>query len=254
MKTASKLLLLLLPLLLLTGLLPVSAEDLPKQLTYTFTDDAPEVNAQELFLSIYDGECDIRIEGARASWDFFYENIFRSTDKWRTFSASVGVVPAAESALEPVIVTALSGAAAYYIDFRDGDLYPGTAVVTVALADIADPAAAYLLYEVVPDGTLRAIADGLSLGNDGMLSLTLTEAHDFLLAAASEETAAALSAYAYVPDYEAADSFFAGANIGWIVFFIVIGLLLVGGAIYLVVVRVIQKKRKAAIKLAAKKK
>jgi len=143
-----------------------------------------------------------------------------------------------------VIVTALSGAAAYYIDFRDGDLYPGTAVVTVALADIADPAAAYLLYEVVPDGTLRAIADGLSLGNDGMLSLTLTEAHDFLLAAASEETAAALSAYAYVPDYEAADSFFAGANIGWIVFFVLVGLALAGLVIYLVTVKIMMKRRK----------
>ncbi|MBQ7983342.1 MAG: hypothetical protein IJ302_07220 [Clostridia bacterium] len=254
MKPACKLVLLLLPLLLLTGLLPVSAEDLPEQLTYTFTDDAPEVNAQEIFLSVYDGEYDIRIEGTRASWDFFYENIFRSTDKWRTFSASVGVVPAAESALEPAIVTALSGAAAYYIDFRDGDLYPGTAVVTVALADIADLTAAYLLYEVEPDGTLRAIADGLSLGTDGMLSLTLTEAHDFLLVTAAEETAAALSAYAYVPDYEVEDGFFAGANIGWIVFFIVLGLLLVCGAVYLITVRVIKKKRKAAKQLPSKKK
>ena len=163
-------------------------------------------------------------------------------------------MPAAESALEPAIVTALSGAAAYYIDFRDGDLYPGTAVVTVALADIADLTAAYLLYEVEPDGTLRAIADGLSLGTDGMLSLTLTEAHDFLLVTAAEETAAALSAYAYVPDYEVEDGFFAGANIGWIVFFIVLGLLLVCGAVYLITVRVIKKKRKAAKQLPSKQK
>ncbi len=237
--------------------LTILADETPKVLTYSYTDDASEVDTQQLFLSVYDEVRDIRIEGERASFHFFYENIFRSTEKWRAFSASVGVLPLGDAgaAVSQDIVSALNGENAYFIDFRDGDHYPGTASVTVRADDVVDASAVYALYEYVPGviaseetagkpASVRPIARGLSLGADGALALTLTEAHDYLLVAQSETDADALTAYVYTPDYDAGGGFFAGANIGWIVFFVLVGLGLVGLVIYLVTVKVIMKRRK----------
>ena len=242
----------------------VHASDTPEVLTYTYTDDAPEVDAGQLFLPIYEKVCDIRIEGERAVFHFFYENIFRSTEKWRTFSAAVGVKPLSEAgdAVSSEISGALGGANAYFIDFRDGDVYPGTASVTVRTDDIADTSAVYALYEYIPGVTasedtaarpaqVRPIANGLSVGEDGCVSFTMTEAHDYLLAVQSEETVSALTAYVYTPDYDAGGGFFAGANIGWIVFFVIVGLGFAGLVIYLVTVKVIMKRRKAQKKALA---
>lgn len=251
----------ILPLLLCGVMLllsaAVSAADLPEVLTYTYTDDAPEVDAGQLFLPIYEEVCDIRVEGERAVFHFFYENIFRSTEKWRTFSSAVGVMPLTEAgaAVSSEIAGALAGETAYFIDFRDGDVYPGTASVSVRTDDIVDASGSYALYEYIPgvtaeeDGVSRAasvrpIASGLTPGSDGCISFTLTEAHDFLLTAESENVSAALTAYVYVPDYDAGSGFFAGANIGWIIFFVVVGLALVGLLIYLVTVKVIMKRRR----------
>ena len=261
---------LMLATMMLAAPATVHASDTPEVLTYTYTDDAPEVDAGQLFLAIYDGVCDIRIEGERAVFHFFYENIFRSTEKWRAFSSAVGVMPLTDagSAVSAEIAGALGGEAAYFIDFRDGDVYPGTASVTVRADDVVDPAATYALYEYIPGviasedvagtaASVRPIANGLSVGEDGCVAFTLTEAHDYLLIAQTETAAAALSAYVYTPDYDAGGGFFAGANIGWIVFFVIVGLALAGLVIYLVTVKVIMKRRKAqkkALAPSAKKK
>ncbi len=260
----------LLPILLCGILLltpTVFADGTPTTLTYTYTDDAPEVDAPQLFLSVYDEVCDIRIVGERATFHFFYENIFRSTEKWRAFSASVGVLPLADAgaSVSQDIAGALNGENAYFIDFRDGDYYPGTASVTVRADDVADGAAVYALYEYIPGviaseenegraASVRPVARGLSLGADGSLAFTMTEAHDYLLVAQSETDADALTAYVYTPDYDAGGGFFAGANIGWIVFFVLVGLALLGLVIYLVTVKVIMKHRKNQKKLPKKKK
>ena len=264
MKTFTKLLSLLLLCMLMLGAV-CTASDTPEVLTYTYTEDAPEVDAQKLFLSVYEDVCDIRIEGPHAVFHFFYENIFRSTEKWHSFSSAVGVLPLAEAgaAVSTEITKALAGETAYFVDFRDGDFYPGTASVTVRGDGVLDPSAVYALYEYVPGviaseetagkaASVRSIARGLSLGADGALALTLTEAHDYLLVVQSETDADALTAYVYTPDYAVADGFFAGANLGWIVFFVVIGLGLVGLILYLVTVKVVMKRRKKAV--AVKKK
>lgn len=268
MKSIRKILPVMLAVLMLVLPFAVHASDTPEVLTYTYTDAAPEVDATALFLPIYEKVCDIRIEGERAVFHFFYENIFRSTEKWRTFSAAVGVMPLAEAgaAISSEITGALGGADAYLIDFRDGDVYPGTASVTIRADDVVNTSGEYALYEYIPGvmasedtaarpAQVRPIANGLSLGADGCVSFTLTEAHDYLLVAQSEQTVSALTAYVYTPDYDAGGGFFAGANIGWIVFFVVVGLGLVGLLIYLVTVKVIMKRRRSRKKaLSAKKK
>lgn len=265
MKTMKK----LLPLLLAVLMLSVSAfaSEMPEVLTYTYTEDAPEVDTQTIFLAVYEDVCDIRIEGPRAVFHFFYENIFRSTEKWNTFSSAVGVLPLTEveASVSADIIGALQGETAYFVDFRDGDFYPGTASVTVRADDVLDTSAVYALYEYIPGviaseetaekpASVRPVARGLSLGADGALALTLTEAHDYLLVEQSETDADALTAYAYVPQYDAGGGFFAGANIGWIVFFVLVGLGLIGLVIYLVTVKVILRRRKQQkMALAAKK-
>ena len=234
------------------------ADGAPEVLTYTYTDAAPEVDAGQLFLPIYEEVCDIRVEGERAVFHFFYENIFRSTEKWRSFSAAVGVMPLSDAgaAVSSEIAGALAGETAFFIDFRDGDVYPGTASVSVRADDILDTAGSYALYEYIPgvtaaeDGgvsrapSVRPIASSLTLGADGCVSFTMTEAHDYLLVAASERASAALTAYVYTPEYDAGGGFFAGANIGWIVFFVLVGLALAGLVIYLVTVKIMMKRRK----------
>ncbi|MBQ8577973.1 MAG: hypothetical protein IJ449_08465 [Clostridia bacterium] len=222
----------------------------PEVLTYTYTDDAPEVDAPRLFLAIYDGEYDIRIEGARASWTFYYENIFRTTDKWREFSSAVSVNALSSSGADSGFAAALAGEDAYLLDFRDGDLYPGTADVEIQLSDVLSAGIGYAVYEYLDDGngtvSVRPIAENLMLSSDGKLSLTLTEAHDFLIAVRTETLDAALSAYAYTPTVaESDDGFFAGAGIGWIVFFTAVGVVLVVLGGYLVTVHIMKKKRKA---------
>ena len=69
----------------------------------------------------------------------------------------------------------------------------------------------------------------------------------------SETDADALTAYVYTPDYDAGGGFFAGANIGWIVFFVIVGLGLAGLVIYLVTVKVIMKKRQKKSAVVKKK-
>ena len=266
MKSIKRILPILLAVLMLVVPAAVHASDTPKVLTYTYTDAAPDVDAGQLFLAIYEDVCDIRIEGERAAFHFFYENIFRSTEKWRTFSAAVGVKSLSEAgaAVSSEIAGALSGETAYFIDFRDGDVYPGTASVSVRADDIVSSSETYMLYEYIPGVTaseesaarpaqVRPIASGLSVGADGCIAFTLTEAHDYLLVVQSETAASALTAYAYMPDYDAGGGFFAGANIGWIIFFVIVGLGLAGLVIYLVTVKVIMKKRQKKSAVVKKK-
>lgn len=244
----------------------VFADETPDRLVFNYTDESPEVDAPQVFMAIYDQVCDIRIEGERASFTFFYENIFRSTEKWRAFSAAVGVLPLTDASDAVTAEIRSAAGSGYFIDFRNGDVYPGTASVSVRVGDVIPADGSYALYEYIPGvlsedtetavpPSVRPIARGLSLGADGCVSFTLTEAHDYLLIPDTEGAVGALSAYAYQPQYAADAGFFAGANVGWIVFFAVVGLALIGLVIYLVTVKVIMKRRKQQEKaLPAKKK
>ncbi|MBP3919789.1 MAG: hypothetical protein J6I50_11560 [Clostridia bacterium] len=252
--TYSVFFLLMIAFLLQTPLLVSAADtagdDVPKVLTYTYTDDDPTVNAPELFLSIYEETCDIQIIGERAVWTFFYENIFRSTGKWHPFSAAVTVKPLAETDVHADIQSALTAKDAYYIDFADGDLYPGTAQVEIRLSDVVSADQSYTVYDYKKnaDGTasLRQMADHMKLSADGTWFFTLTEAHDLLITVSDETTAAALSAYAYVPQLAAGTSSGAsfGENIGWIIFFTAVSVGVIILVLYFVTVHMIKIKRR----------
>ncbi len=247
----------LLCLLTFLLLLPLCAADTPKQIVHTVSDDAPEVDAQTLFLPIYEGACDIRIEGARVSWTFLYENIFRSTEKWRTFSAKVDVKPVSAADYPTDLAEAM--ASGYLVDFRDGDVYPGTAAVDIRLDDIFGdhiPPLSVFAAAIAEDGTvsIRPIAEHLPV-KDGILTLTLTEAHDLLVLPTEQSILAkdVFDAYTKEMTVRASGGFFGGASLVWIVFFTAIGVGLAILVIYLITVKIVKKKRTAQKTLTAKK-
>ncbi len=242
-----RIVLLLCLLSVLLTLMPCAA-DTPKLIIHTVSDDAPEVDAQTLFLPIYEEACDIRIEGTRVTWTFLYENIFRSTEKWRTFSAKVDVT--ALSAQDYPTDLANAMASGYLVDFRDGDIYPGTAQVDIRLDDVfgeAIPPLSVYTVEKTADGGIgiRPVADNLK-PVDGTLSMTLTEAHDLLILPTEQSTLAktVFDAYTVIPTVKEAGGFFGGAGVFWIVFFAAIGAGLVILVAYLVTVKVVKKKRR----------
>ena len=259
MKTARRVLLLLSVVLIAAcAVTPVcAAEDSPQTpqiLTYTYTEDAPTVRPTELFTNVYEILCDIQIDGVGAVWYFNYENVFLSTERWRDFSALVTIRPLSETAAAKEIVDTLSGTAAYLIDMKDGDSYPGTATVDFEIGEVADVSLSYTVYEYRQnkDGSasLAEIVRSISPDADGILSFALTEAHDFLVVQTSEETDAALSAYAYVPSIDVADDgFFAGADLKWIVCFSLFGMAFV----VIVIVLFVRRTKKTRAEKQTKK-
>ncbi|MGM9625179.1 MAG: hypothetical protein ACI3XM_05670 [Eubacteriales bacterium] len=252
MKTIrNRLLLFLGAVLLLFGAFPLTAaaeEGSPVLVTYTFTDDAPVVNVSDIFLPIYEEKQDIKIAGERVEWTFFYENIFRSTEKWRDFSSSVSMLPLDASDADDGLKNALSVEQAYLLDFRDGDVYPGTASLAVFLGDVLDGDKSYSVYETVRSEdngiSLRPIADGLRLSGEGKVSFTLTEAHDMLFIETSDTVQTAVSDFLYVPAIaETDDGGFEDADIGWTIFFTVVGVILAVLVLYIITVRIWKKKR-----------
>ncbi len=224
----------------------VCATDEPAVLTYTYTDDTPIVSVTDCFMPIYEGEHDIRIVGTRATWHFFYENISRSTDKWRDFSTKINVAPITGEAHDSNFVSAATGG--YSVRFRAGDVYPGTAQMTVKLDDIlAENASKPLsVYVWQTDGEginkLRSVVENIKLDGEGCLSLALTEAHD-LLVIPTENVTDALNAYLYTPAVADTGGFFGGASLFSILFFAVVGVVIVLGILYYVTVKIIKRKR-----------
>ncbi len=237
--------------------LQLAAADNPELFVHTFTDASPEVDTQTLFLPIYEAPCDIRIVGERVTWTFLYENIFRSTEKWRNFSAKADVLKLSSPPYPSDLAEAM--ASGYLIDFRDGDIYPGTAQVDIILADVFEsevlPQLSVFSCAKDADGRIgiRAIAENLKPKAGGVLSLTLTEAHDLLILP-TENSAYAKDVFAgYTVTVDTAPGgFFGGAALVWIVFFTAVGIGLVILVAYLVTVKILKKKRKAQKQLTQK--
>ncbi len=222
--------------------------------THTYSAGAPVVTAAEVFRSVYEEEADIEILGPGTSFYFFYENIFRSTEKWVDFSALVPLT--APAGVDEGFLSAIASTEAVVVDFRDGDIYPGTVQITVDVSDFLASEESFSLYHyyVGEDKKvlLRPIASSMK-ASDGVLRLTMTEAHDYLLVKEGAEGAIDLSAYCYTPKVER-EGFFAGANLGWILFFGVMGIALVALVIYLVTMKVITSRRNKKKALPKKRK
>ncbi len=222
-------------------LLPITAKAGMEAFTYSYTDDAPLVDTANVFRSIYEEEKDIFIRGEHASWYFYYENIYRSTDRWRDFSTAVSIKQADNAQL----TAALSGIPAYLIAFQDGDVYPGAAEVAIQVANAAAESKSFLLYtyDESADGApvLSAIAERLSPDEEGCITITMTEAHDFLVIPTDTQPDA-LIPYLQQTAIQTG-GLFGGAAIGWILFFAILGLLVLSLIIYQITVKLIRQKR-----------
>lgn len=218
---------------------------------YSFSDDDPVVHTAEVFRAVYEEEKDIEIRGTRASFYFYYENIIRSTDKWHDFSTKITVAPAEIPALKE----ALSNTPAYFIDFRDGDSYPGTTEITVRVSDVTGDGP-FLLYGYAEDENgvpvLEPIAKSLSPDGDGMIRLTVSSALDCLLITA-DKAPSGLDAYIRSITITTG-GFFSGASLVWIIFGTVVGLLLILLIGYLVTVKLLKRKQQKQKALTAAKK
>lgn len=242
----------LLSVLLLAAVLfclPAAAKGGIETRAYTYSADAPEVDVYEVFLPVYENNAvDIALSGENADWYFYYENVYRNTEKWMNFSSAVTVDDA--PALPDALSAALNGTKAVLLDFRDNDLYPGPAEVTV-YAGL--PAASCALYEYVTNGTevsLIPVVRALTPSADGFITLTLTEAHDFLVLSSPDNTVTA-ALDAFTPSVSVTNTADAGTVIRTVVFAVLAALIL-AGLLCLVTVKLLKAKRGAKKKLPAK--
>lgn len=220
---------------------PLAAKSGAEAFTYTYTDDSPIVDTQSVFLSVFDTEKDFDIRGARASWYFFYDNIHHSTNTWAPFSTSVTVGKSENTHL----TEALTDTAAYLIDLRDGDTYPGPAELMIPVSDITGDGVFHLFrYEEAPDGkpVLTPLVKNLALDKNGAFTITVTAAHDFLLVPAdvAEDT---LQPFYLSTPLQSEASALSSASLTQTVIFIAIALALVLFLIYAITVKVLKKKR-----------
>ncbi|MBO4229882.1 MAG: hypothetical protein J5938_06000 [Clostridia bacterium] len=176
----------LLSLLVLLSLIPAalaegSGEELMSETVYHFSEDDSVVPVYDLFLSVYEKDrTDIRLICGETEWFFSCDNVFRNTQKWADFSASVRVIPNPE--LPEALPESVASREIFLIDFRDGDLFPGPAEISLPAGSSGTE---YSLVEVAVSEAghlvLTPVAEHISPDSDGILTLTLTEAHDFLL-------------------------------------------------------------------------
>ena len=223
------------------AMLSLAAKSGAEAFTYTYTDDAPIVDTQSVFLSVFDTEKDFDIRGERASWYFFYDNIHHSTNTWAPFSTSVAVRKSENTHL----TEALSDTAAYHIDLRDGDTYPGPAELMIPVSDITGDGAFHLFrYEEDPSGkpVLTPLVKSLSLDENGAFTITVTAAYDFLLVPATAAEDALQPFYLSTP-LQSETSALSSASLTQTVIFIAIALALILFVIYIITVKVLKKKR-----------
>lgn len=218
--------------------------------SYSYTADAPVVPVHEVFLSVYDASpADIEITGTNAHFLFYYENVYRNTEKWVDFSSKVDVV--GSPALPQPLSDALSGKNIVLLDFRDGDIYPGTAAITLNTGLSGTHCALYEYTEADGAPILTPAAVPLTPSDDGTVSLALTEAHDFLLIAEPDD-ALLSSLSVFVPDVTLQKDSDSGDILRTVIIAAVIALAF-AAVIYFITLRILKAKRRKAKEASAGK-
>lgn len=253
---------------------------------YTIQPESVQVDSNQLFsqaLSEEDGtvDVDILIHGQGAEFYFSYDSIFRNTGRWGTFTAQVTVTEPKNGVLPKEIKDALINTSALYLDFADGEHYPGTARVTVFLPEVFAQTRVDV-YEVLTqtdgsteeeteqtketiqadegdktdrddnlssdtsDVSLSPIATDLLLGDDAAFVQMLTESHDYLLvpANAGEEIDSLLAQYCRDVVIATPTSPFQGVSVTALILLGILVLFLIGALILGIVllVRGVHKK------------
>ncbi len=253
---------------------------------YTIQPESVQVDSNQLFslaLSEEDEtvDVDILIHGQGAEFYFSYDSIFRNTGRWGTFTAQVTVTEPKNGVLPKEIKDALTNTSALYLDFADGEHYPGTARVTVFLPEVFAQTRVDV-YEVLTqtdgsteeeteqttettqtdegdktdrddkvssdtsDVSLSPIATDLLLGDDAAFVQMLTESHDYLLvpANAGEEIDSLLAQYCRDVVISTPTSPFQGVSVTALILLGILVLFLIGALILGIVllVRGVHKK------------
>lgn len=253
---------------------------------YTIQPESVQVDSNQLFslaLSEEDEtvDVDILIHGQGAEFYFSYDSIFRNTGRWGTFTAQVTVTEPKNGVLPKEIKDALTNTSALYLDFADGEHYPGTARVTVFLPEVFAQTRVDV-YEVLTqtdgsteeeteqtkettqadegdrtdrddkassdtsDVSLSPIATDLLLGDDAAFVQMLTESHDYLLvpANAEEEIDSLLAQYCRDVVIATPTSPFQGVSVTALILLGILVLFLIGALILGIVllVRGVHKK------------
>ena len=115
---------------------------------------------------------------------------------YRDFTAAVEIGDAREVSRLP---DALRTEGGYFLDFADGETYPGLMRMTVRLGEGA--AGPMLLYTVENSGeeiSLVPAANGFYPGEDGTLTLCVTESHDYLVLPKTQDGTAEAAASPYI--------------------------------------------------------
>ena len=253
---------------------------------YTIQPESVQVDSNQLFSQALSEEdetvdVDILIHGQGAEFYFRYDSIFRNTGRWGTFTAQVTVTEPKNGVLPKEIKDALTNTSALYLDFADGEHYPGTARVTVFLPEVFAQTRVDV-YEVLTqtdgsteeeteqtketiqadegdktdrddkvssdtsDVSLSPIATDLLLGDDAAFVQMLTESHDYLLvpANAGEEIDSLLAQYCRDVVISTPTSPFQGVSVTALILLGILVLFLIGALILGIVllVRGVHKK------------
>ena len=253
---------------------------------YTIQPESVQVDSNQLFSQALSEEdetvdVDILIHGQGAEFYFSYDSIFRNTGRWGTFTAQVTVTEPKNGVLPKGIKDALTNTSALYLDFADGEHYPGTARVTVFLPEVFAQTRVDV-YEVLTqtdgsteeeteqtkettqadegdktdrddkassdtsDVSLSPIATDLLLGDDAAFVQMLTESHDYLLvpANAGEEIDSLLAHYCRDVVIATPTSPFQGVSVTALILLGILVLFLIGALILGIVllVRGVHKK------------
>ena len=253
---------------------------------YTIQPESVQVDSNQLFSQALSEEdetvdVDILIHGQGAEFYFSYDSIFRNTGRWGTFTAQITVTEPKNGVLPKEIKDALTNTSALYLDFADGEHYPGTARVTVFLPEVFAQTRVDV-YEVLTqtdgsteeeteqtkettqtdegdktdrddkvssdtsDVSLSPIATDLLLGDDAAFVQMLTESHDYLLvpANAGEEIDSLLAQYCRDVVISTPTSPFQGVSVTALILLGILVLFLIGALILGIVllVRGVHKK------------
>lgn len=253
---------------------------------YMIQPESVQVDSNQLFSQTLSEEdetvdVDILIHGQGAEFYFSYDSIFRNTGRWGTFTAQATVMEAKNGVLPNEIKDVLTNTSALYLDFADGEHYPGTARVTVFLPEVFAQTRVDV-YEVLTqtdetseekteetkettqadeedktdtadkvssdtsDVSLSPIATDLLLGDDAAFVQMLTESHDYLLvpANAGEEIDSLLAQYCQDVVISTPTSPFQGVSVTALILLGILVLFLIGALILGIVllVRGVHKK------------
>ena len=170
---------------------------------YSFTVSAPGVHTEQLFfdgMNAEDNDTPVHfvLQAENFSLRFSYELLYRNIGKYADFTMQCTLRELREDTGLSRRLCEKLGASGVYLDFPDGEHYPGIATLSVPLAHFAGQRVS--LWRIVQsesgEKSLAPVADSILLDEKATLRIDVTESHDYLAvkADAARDAAALLDA------------------------------------------------------------